>query len=33
MGSGGGGATSFTDADKKNVREALNLYLKPYLRG
>jgi dihydrodipicolinate synthase/N-acetylneuraminate lyase len=34
MGSGGGGvAAPFTDADKKNVREALNLYLKPYLRG
>lgn len=30
---GGGGAASFTDADKKNVRDALNLYLKPYLRG
>ncbi len=34
MGSGGGGATApLTDADKKNVRNALNLYLKPYLRG
>ena len=32
MGSGGG-AAALTDADKKNVREALNLYLKPYLRG
>ena len=25
--------TSLTDADKKNVRDALNAYLKPYLRG
>jgi 4-hydroxy-tetrahydrodipicolinate synthase len=34
MGSGGGGATApLTDADKKNVRNALDLYLKPYLRG
>jgi dihydrodipicolinate synthase/N-acetylneuraminate lyase len=33
MGSGGGAAGSLTDADKKNVREALDLYLKPYLRG
>jgi 4-hydroxy-tetrahydrodipicolinate synthase len=35
-GGGGGGArggTSLTDADKKNVRDALNAYLKPYLRG
>jgi len=22
-----------TEADKKNVRDALNAYLKPYLRG
>lgn len=37
MGSGGGGGGSrggsLTDADKKNVRDALNAYLKPYLRG
>ncbi len=33
MGSGGGAAAPLTDTDKKNVREALNLYLKPYLRG
>jgi dihydrodipicolinate synthase/N-acetylneuraminate lyase len=42
MGSGGssgagGGAGAqrgpLTEADKKNVRDALNLYLKPYLRG
>jgi len=33
MGSGSGAAAPLTDADKKNVREALNLYLKPYLRG
>jgi hypothetical protein len=35
-GGGGGGARgggSLTDADKKNVRDALNAYLKPYLRG
>jgi hypothetical protein len=35
-GTGGGGARSggsLTDADKKNVRDALNAYLKPYLRG
>jgi len=33
---GGGGAaasTGMTDADKKNVINALNTYLKPYLRG
>jgi hypothetical protein len=39
MGSGGGagggrGAQDpMTEADKKNVRDALNTYLKPYLRG
>jgi hypothetical protein len=36
VGTGGGGARgggSLTDADKKNVRDALNAYLKPYLRG
>ena len=38
MGSGGGAAadgvrTILTEADKKNVRDALNTYLKPYLRG
>jgi 4-hydroxy-tetrahydrodipicolinate synthase len=35
-GSGGGAGAStapMTDADKKNVRDALNTYLKPYLRG
>jgi dihydrodipicolinate synthase/N-acetylneuraminate lyase len=35
-GSGGGAAASaapMTDADKKNVRDALNTYLKPYLRA
>jgi dihydrodipicolinate synthase/N-acetylneuraminate lyase len=34
---GGGGARAaqepMTEADKKNVRDALNTYLKPYLRG
>jgi curved DNA-binding protein CbpA len=33
---GGGGAVRsgpLTDADKKNVRDALTTYLKPYLRG
>ena len=30
---GARGGTSLTDADKKNVRDALNVYLKPYLRG
>lgn len=35
-GGGGGAAASnapLTDADKKNVRDALNTYLKPYLRA
>ena len=35
-GPGGGAAASpapMTEADKKNVRDALNTYLKPYLRG
>jgi len=36
-GGGGGGAAAstapLTDADKKNVRDALNTYLKPYLRA
>jgi dihydrodipicolinate synthase/N-acetylneuraminate lyase len=36
-GAGGGGGRGaqdpMTDADKKNVRDALNTYLKPYLRG
>jgi dihydrodipicolinate synthase/N-acetylneuraminate lyase len=34
-GAGGSGASSgpMTEADKKNVRDALNTYLKPYLRG
>ena len=35
-GGGGGGArggSALTDADKKKVRDALNAYLKPYLRG
>ena len=36
-GAGGGGAAAsnapLTDADKKNVRDALNTYLKPYLRA
>ena len=35
MGDGGakGGQTPMTEADKKMVRDALNTYLKPYLRG
>jgi dihydrodipicolinate synthase/N-acetylneuraminate lyase len=34
MGSGVAGATEpMTEADKKNVRDALNTYLKPYLRA
>jgi len=32
MGAGGSQAP-MTDADKKNVRDALTTYLKPYLRG
>jgi hypothetical protein len=32
MGSGGS-QTPLTEADKKVVREALDVYLKPYLRG
>jgi 4-hydroxy-tetrahydrodipicolinate synthase len=36
-GAGGGGGRAapepMTEADKKNVRDALNTYLKPYLRG
>jgi dihydrodipicolinate synthase/N-acetylneuraminate lyase len=36
-GTGGGGGRAaqeaMTEADKKNVRDALNTYLKPYLRG
>jgi 4-hydroxy-tetrahydrodipicolinate synthase len=33
MGSGGGAQAPMTEADKKDVRDALNAYLKPYLRG
>jgi dihydrodipicolinate synthase/N-acetylneuraminate lyase len=33
MGSTGGAQTPLTEADKKVVRDALNTYLKPYLRG
>jgi len=33
MGAGGGPQGPLTEADKKNVRDALNTYLKPYLRG
>ena len=33
MAAGNVGRTPLTDADKKNVRGALNTYLKPYLRG
>ena len=32
-GGAGGSGGSMTEADKKNVRDALNTYLKPYLRG
>ena len=33
MGSGGATQAAMTEADKKDVRDALNAYLKPYLRG
>jgi len=33
MGSGGASQAPMTEADKKDVRDALNAYLKPYLRG
>jgi dihydrodipicolinate synthase/N-acetylneuraminate lyase len=33
MGNAAGSQTPMTEADKKNVRDALNTYLKPYLRG
>jgi dihydrodipicolinate synthase/N-acetylneuraminate lyase len=33
MGSSAGPQAPMTEADKKNVRDALNTYLKPYLRG
>ncbi len=33
MGSAGAAQAPLTDADKKAVREALTMYLKPYLRG
>ena len=33
MGPAGAVRKPLTDADKKNVRDALNMYLKPYLRG
>jgi dihydrodipicolinate synthase/N-acetylneuraminate lyase len=33
MGAGGASQAPMTEADKKDVRDALNAYLKPYLRG
>ncbi len=33
MGNSAGPLTPLTEEDKKNVRDALNTYLKPYLRG
>jgi hypothetical protein len=33
MGAGGGAQAPMTEADKKDVRDALIAYLKPYLRG
>jgi len=33
MGAGGASPAPMTEADKKDVRDALNAYLKPYLRG
>jgi hypothetical protein len=33
MGSSAGVQAPMTDADKKAVHEALEMYLKPYLRG
>jgi len=33
MGSGGGSQAPMTEADKKDVRDALDTYLKPYLRA
>lgn len=33
MGNGARGVAPITDAEKKMVRDALNIYLKPYLRG